>query len=112
MYLNVRTLSRGICLSSCAGPSAPAAKLGHDRRLAAGRLVGGCVETMVADTPDGDVGASEHAADRHIVYLEAAEDDAATIARNPHGLWPAGSFENARAVRSERHLVCRPSCPS
>jgi muramoyltetrapeptide carboxypeptidase len=67
-----------------------------------GRLIGGCVEAMcnLAGTPYGDVSAfgREHADEGLIVYLEAAEDDAATICRNLHGLRLAGWFEHARAI--------------
>ncbi|WP_028049596.1 S66 peptidase family protein [Cellulomonas sp. URHD0024] len=75
-----------------------------------GRLVGGCVETLcnIAGTPYGDVAAfgREHAQDGLIVYVEAAEDEAATICRNLHGLRLAGWFDHARAV-----LVGRTAAP-
>ena len=41
-----------------------------------------------------------------IVYLEAAEDEAATICRNLHGLRLAGWFEHARAI-----LIGRTNAP-
>ena len=67
-----------------------------------GRLVGGCIETLcnLAGTPFADVArfASEHAPEGLIVYVEAAEDDAATICRNLHGMRLAGFFTAARAV--------------
>ncbi|WP_278258535.1 S66 peptidase family protein [Nocardioides convexus] len=67
-----------------------------------GRLVGGCIETLVnlAGSPYGDVAGfgREHAADGLIIYVEAAEEGAATICRHLHGLRLAGWFEHARAV--------------
>jgi len=67
-----------------------------------GRVIGGCIETMcnLAGTPFGDVArfGREHAPEGLIVYVEAAEDDAATICRNLHGMRLAGFFEGARAV--------------
>jgi muramoyltetrapeptide carboxypeptidase LdcA involved in peptidoglycan recycling len=75
-----------------------------------GRLVGGCIETIanLTGTPFGDVPGfgREHADDGLIVYLEAAEDGAAAICRNLHGLRLAGWFEHARAV-----LIGRTSAP-
>ncbi|MFW6599167.1 hypothetical protein ACQBAU_01675 [Propionibacteriaceae bacterium Y2011] len=67
-----------------------------------GRLIGGCIETIVnlAGTPYGDVAAfgERYASDGLIVYLEASEDEAATICRNLHGLRLAGWFEQATAI--------------
>lgn len=67
-----------------------------------GRLIGGCIETManLAGTPYGDVAAfgAQYASEGLIVYLEAAEDGAAAICRNLHGLRLAGWFEHARAI--------------
>jgi muramoyltetrapeptide carboxypeptidase LdcA involved in peptidoglycan recycling len=75
-----------------------------------GRLVGGCLETVgpLAATPYGDVAAfgREHASDRLVVYLEACEDGAYTIARTLHSLRYAGWFEHARAI-----LIGRTSAP-
>ncbi len=75
-----------------------------------GRLVGGCIETMcnLAGTPFGDVAsfAREAAPEGLVVYVEAAEDDAATICRNLHGMRLAGFFTGANAV-----LVGRTSAP-
>jgi muramoyltetrapeptide carboxypeptidase len=83
---------------------------GADTLNVTGRLVGGCVETLVnlAGTPYGDVQAfgRNHANDGLIVYLEAAGDEAATICRNLHGLRLAGWFEHARAV-----LIGRTNAP-
>ena len=67
-----------------------------------GRLVGGCIETVapLASTPYGDVAAfgRAHAEEGVVVYLEACEDGAYTIARALHSLRYAGWFEHARAV--------------
>jgi len=75
---------------------------GADELHVTGRLIGGCIETLcnLAGTPYGDVAAfgREHADDGLVVYLEAAEDEAATICRNLHGLRLAGWFDHARAV--------------
>lgn len=75
-----------------------------------GRMIGGCIETMcnLAGTPFGNVArfAREHAPEGLLVYVEAAEDDAATICRNLHGMRLAGFFEGARAV-----IVGRTSAP-
>lgn len=75
-----------------------------------GRLVGGCIETLgpVAATPYGDVRSfgRAHADDGLIVYLEACEDSAYTIARTLHSLRYAGWFEHARAV-----LIGRTAAP-
>lgn len=75
---------------------------GADSLAASGRLIGGCIETLVnlAGTPYGDVPAfgRQHATDGLIVYVEAAEDGAATICRNLHGLRLAGWFEHANAI--------------
>lgn len=75
---------------------------GADSLEVSGRLVGGCVETMcnLAGTPYGDVAAfgRQHAEEGLIVFLEAAEGDAAAICRNLHGLRIAGWFEHARAI--------------
>ncbi len=83
---------------------------GAESLRVSGRLIGGCVETLVnlAGTPYGDVAAHgrEHAADGLLVYLEAAGDDAATVCRHLHGLRLAGWFEHARAI-----LVGRTSAP-
>ena len=75
-----------------------------------GRLVGGCIETVsnLAGTPYGDVAAfgRAHAQDGLVVSVEAAEDGAAAICRNLHGLRLAGWFDHARAI-----LVGRTSAP-
>ncbi|CAN5176134.1 LD-carboxypeptidase [soil metagenome] len=67
-----------------------------------GRLIGGCIETVapLASTPYGDVAAfgRAHSEDGLIVYLEACEDGAYTIARALHSLRYAGWFEHASAV--------------
>jgi muramoyltetrapeptide carboxypeptidase LdcA involved in peptidoglycan recycling len=75
-----------------------------------GRLIGGCIETIgpLAGTPYGDVAAfgRQHADDGLIVYLEACEDGAYTIARTLHSLRYAGWFEHANAV-----LIGRTAAP-
>ncbi|MCR6033486.1 LD-carboxypeptidase [Nocardioides sp. zg-579] len=75
-----------------------------------GRLIGGCVEIMgpIAGTPYGDVRAfgERHADEGLLVYLEACEDNAYTIARTLHGLRLAGWFDHANAV-----LVGRTAAP-
>jgi muramoyltetrapeptide carboxypeptidase len=76
-----------------------------------GRLVGGCIETVgpLAATPYGDVAAfgRAYAEDGLVVYLEACEDGAYTIARALHSLRYAGWFEHASAV-----LIGRTAAPS
>ncbi len=92
--------------------SGPWTRLDHGREPVdvTGRLIGGCIETLcnLAGTPFGDVGrfARELAPEGLIVYVEAAEDDAATICRNLHGMRLAGFFTGARAV-----MVGRTSAP-
>lgn len=75
-----------------------------------GRLVGGCIETIgpLAATQWGDVRSfgRAHARDGLIVYLEACEDGAYTIARTLHSLRYAGWFEHANAV-----LIGRTTAP-
>jgi muramoyltetrapeptide carboxypeptidase len=67
-----------------------------------GRLIGGCIETLcnLSGTDFLDVArfAREHAPEGLVVYVEAAEDDAASICRNLHGMRLAGFFDSARAV--------------
>ena len=78
-----------------------------------GRLIGGCLETLgpLAATPYGDVAAfgRAHADEGLIVYLEACEDGAYTIARTLHALRYAGWFEHAGAVLIGR--TTRPDAP-
>ncbi|TIC81088.1 LD-carboxypeptidase [Nocardioides sp. GY 10127] len=68
----------------------------------AGRLVGGCLETVahLAGTPYGDVRgwAREHAPEGTVVLVEAAEHAALDVARALHGLRLAGWFEHANGV--------------
>jgi muramoyltetrapeptide carboxypeptidase LdcA involved in peptidoglycan recycling len=75
-----------------------------------GRLIGGCIETVanLAGTPYGDVSTfgKRHASDGLIVYLEACEDEAATICRNLHGLRLSGWFDRAAAI-----LIGRTNAP-
>ncbi|MCB8956320.1 MAG: LD-carboxypeptidase [Nocardioides sp.] len=88
--------------------------LGHDLGAGpvdvSGRLVGGCIEVVgpVAATPYGDVRSfgREHAGDGLVVYLEACEDNAYSIARVLHSLRLAGWFEHANAI-----LIGRTSAP-
>ena len=72
-----------------------------------GRLIGGCLETVgpLAATPYGDVAAfgREHADEGIVVYLEACEDGAYTIARTLHSLRYAGWFEHATAGADRSH---------
>ena len=75
----------------------------------AGRLIGGCIETVanLAGTPYGDVRAwSDRLDEPTIVYVEACEDHAVEICRKLHGLRLAGWFDRAAAV-----LVGRTSAP-
>lgn len=67
-----------------------------------GRLIGGCIDvlTALAGTPYGDVPAfgRAYADDGLVVFLEAAEHDAYSIARALHGFRHAGWFEHATGV--------------
>ncbi|GAA4583881.1 LD-carboxypeptidase [Planotetraspora phitsanulokensis] len=67
-----------------------------------GRLIGGCIETLcnLTGTPYGDIAsfARATAPEGLLVYIEASDDDAATICRNLHGMRLAGFFANANAV--------------
>lgn len=78
---------------------------------AEGRLIGGCIETLcnLAGTHYADVEgfAQREAPDGLLVYVEAAEDDAATICRNLHGMRLNGFFTGANAV-----LVGRTRAPA
>ncbi|MER5750032.1 S66 peptidase family protein [Streptomyces sp. NPDC002088] len=75
-----------------------------------GRLIGGCIETLVnlAGTPYLDVAsfARSSAPEGLLVYVEACEDNAYTICRNLHGMRLAGFFDAANAV-----LVGRTNAP-
>jgi muramoyltetrapeptide carboxypeptidase LdcA involved in peptidoglycan recycling len=83
---------------------------GDDDVEVEGRLIGGCIETMcnLAGTAYADVTsfAMAEAPEGLVVYVEAAEDNAATICRNLHGMRLAGFFTGANAV-----LVGRTSAP-
>ncbi|MFJ9730813.1 S66 peptidase family protein [Streptomyces sp. NPDC101171] len=72
-----------------------------------GRLIGGCIETLVnlAGTRLLDT-RSFAAGDDLLVYVEACEDNAYTICRNLHGMRLAGFFDRAAAV-----LVGRTKAP-
>ncbi|MET9082136.1 S66 peptidase family protein [Streptomyces sp. NPDC004237] len=65
----------------------------------AGRLVGGCVETLanLAGTPYLDTGGFA-GSDPLLVYVEACEDNAFSICRQLHGMRLAGFFDRAAAV--------------
>jgi muramoyltetrapeptide carboxypeptidase len=82
---------------------------GGDEVDVTGRLLGGCIETLcnLAGTRFLDVTqfARNHAPEGLIVYVEAAEDNAATICRNLHGMRLAGFFTGARAVMVGRTLA-------
>ncbi|MFF9174090.1 S66 peptidase family protein [Streptomyces sp. NPDC014793] len=72
-----------------------------------GRLIGGCIETLVnlAGTRLLDT-RSFAAGDDLLVYVEACEDNAYSICRNLHGMRLAGFFDRAAAV-----LVGRTKAP-
>ncbi|MBA3280300.1 MAG: LD-carboxypeptidase [Geodermatophilaceae bacterium] len=75
-----------------------------------GRLIGGCTETIsvLAGTTYGDLRAfaADHAPEGLIVYVEAAENGAFTIARDLWRMRLAGWFDHADAV-----LVGRTNAP-
>lgn len=77
---------------------------------ASGRLIGGCIETVsvLAGTAYGDLRAfaADSAPEGLIVYVEAAENGAFTIARDLWRMRLAGWFEHANAV-----LVGRTNAP-
>ena len=68
----------------------------------AGRLIGGCIETLcnVTGSPYADVPkfVSEHAPEGLLVYVEASDENAFNICRNLHGMRLAGFFDHANAV--------------
>ncbi|WP_250400508.1 S66 family peptidase [Streptomyces cellostaticus] len=72
-----------------------------------GRLIGGCIETLVnvAGTRLLDT-RSFAGGDDLLVYVEACEDNAYSICRNLHGMRLAGFFDRAAAV-----LVGRTKAP-
>ncbi|CAM3442376.1 S66 family peptidase [Isoptericola cucumis] len=76
----------------------------------AGRLIGGCLETVapLAGTPYGDVRrfAAEHAPEGLVVYLDILEWDALYVGRALWALRHAGWFDAANAV-----LVSRTHAP-
>ena len=76
----------------------------------AGRLIGGCLETVapLAGTPYGDVRrfAAEHAPEGLVVYLDILEWDALYVGRALWALRHAGWFDAANAV-----LVSRTQAP-
>ena len=76
-----------------------------DDVTATGRLIGGCIETVsrVVGSPFGDVSQLDGP---HLVYLEAAEENAFSICRALHGMRLAGFFAQASAV-----MIGRTSAP-
>lgn len=74
-----------------------------------GRLIGGCIETMVnlAGTPYLSTEAlRKDPADSLIIYIEASSVEATTICRHLHGMRLAGFFDGATAI-----LVGRTGAP-
>jgi muramoyltetrapeptide carboxypeptidase len=72
---------------------------------ASGTLIGGCIETVsrLAGTPFGDPAPLDGP---HLVYLEAAEENAYSICRALHGMRLNGFFAQASAI-----LIGRTSAP-
>ena len=88
-------------------PSAGWRRLEGDGHVdASGRLIGGCIETVsrLAGTPFGAVANLDGP---HLVYLEAAEENAFSICRALHGMRLAGFFDQASAV-----MIGRTSAPN
>ncbi|MFF3161490.1 S66 family peptidase [Streptomyces sp. NPDC003273] len=72
-----------------------------------GRLIGGCIETLVNVAGTRLLDTRSFAdGDDLLVYVEACEDNAFTICRNLHGMRLAGFFDRAAAV-----LVGRTKAP-
>lgn len=71
-----------------------------------GRLIGGCIETVsrIVGSRYGDVSRLDGP---HLVYLEAAEENAYAICRALHGMRLSGFFAQASAV-----LIGRTSAPA
>ncbi|MFE5400706.1 S66 peptidase family protein [Streptomyces sp. NPDC056580] len=64
-----------------------------------GRLIGGCIETLVNVAGTRLLDTRSFAdGDDLLVYVEACEDNAFTICRNLHGMRLAGFFDRAAAV--------------
>lgn len=76
----------------------------------AGRLIGGCIETIgpLAGGSLGDVAGfvADHAPEGTVVYLEAAESSAFSICRALHGMRLAGFFTGANVI-----LIGRTNAP-
>ncbi|WP_237762593.1 hypothetical protein [Arthrobacter sp. ERGS1:01] len=82
---------------------------GQDPVSVRGRLIGGCIETLVnlAGTRYLDAAPLREGSDGAlIVYVEASGVDATTICRHLHGMRLAGFFDGAQAV-----LVGRTGAP-
>ena len=82
---------------------------GHDPVDVSGRLIGGCIETLVnlAGTPYLDTRPLRGTDDQPlIVYVEASSVGATTICRHLHGMRLAGFFDGAQAI-----LVGRTGAP-
>lgn len=82
---------------------------GLDDVMATGRMIGGCIETMVnlAGTRYLDTESLRRSArDSLIVYVEASSVEATTICRQLHGMRLAGFFDGAQAI-----LVGRTGAP-
>lgn len=82
---------------------------GRDEVSVTGRLIGGCIETMVnlAGTPYLNTQTLRKApGDSLIVYVEASGVAATTIARHLHGMRLSGFFDGATAI-----LVGRTGAP-
>ena len=82
---------------------------GQDEVSVTGRLIGGCIETMVnlAGTPYLNSEALRNdGSGSLIVYVEASSVDATTICRHLHGMRLAGFFDGAKAI-----LVGRTGAP-
>lgn len=82
---------------------------GQEAVSVTGRLIGGCIETLVnlAGTPYLDTRSlREGRSGSSIVYVEASSVDATTICRHLHGMRLAGFFDGAAAI-----LVGRTGAP-
>lgn len=82
---------------------------GDDELTLRGRLIGGCIETLapLAGTPFLDTALLRDEGDGLLIYVEAAEDNAASIGRALHGMRLNGFYDGAAGV-----LVGRTHAPS